>query len=280
VERLKVLIAVKTYPIPSAKYDELSCTAGVTEDGDFIRLYPINYRDLPWDQQFKKYQWIEVMAEKHTGRDFRKESWRPDSDSVTLLGEPIPTSRGGDWSARGKYVLRNVAASMEELRDRQDLDTTSLGIFRPREVMDLVITPDDAEWKASFLDELRQARLWETRTKSKVPPRKIPWRFQYRFRCDDGRCNGRHKMTIEDWEVGALYWRLVDAGAAPDEAAAKVKQRFLDEICAPEKETYFYVGTVLSWPKSWVVIGIFYPRQGKSGSGIGKTGELFTAPGV
>ena len=40
MERLKVLVTVKTYPIPSAKYDELSCTAGVTEAGDFIRLYP------------------------------------------------------------------------------------------------------------------------------------------------------------------------------------------------------------------------------------------------
>ena len=94
MELLKVLVAVKTYPIPSAKYDELSCTAGVRESGEFVRLYPINYRDLPWDQQFKKYQWIEVLAEKHTGRDFRKESWRPDSTSVRLVGEPIPTVRG------------------------------------------------------------------------------------------------------------------------------------------------------------------------------------------
>ena len=42
-ERLKVLITVKTYPIPSKKYDELVCTAGVTESGDFVRLYPINF---------------------------------------------------------------------------------------------------------------------------------------------------------------------------------------------------------------------------------------------
>lgn len=40
--KLKVLITVKTYPIPSKRYDELVCTAGVTERGDFIRLYPIN----------------------------------------------------------------------------------------------------------------------------------------------------------------------------------------------------------------------------------------------
>ena len=44
-------------------------------------------------------------------------------------------------------------------------------------------------------------------------------------------------MTVEDWEVGALYWRLVDEGASPEEAAEKVKQKFLGEICAPEKET-------------------------------------------
>lgn len=275
MEKLKVLVAVKTYPIPSAKYDELSCTAGVTEEGEFIRLYPINYRDLPWEQQFKKYQWIEVMAEKHTGRDFRKESWRPDSSTVKLLGEPIPTGRGGDWSKRGKYVLKNVAASMEDLRERQEHDDTSLGIFRPREITDLVVTPDDPEWKDSFLDELRQARLWENRTASKEPPRKVPWRFQYRFQCDDKRCTGRHKMTIEDWEVGALYWRLTDAGATSEEAASKVKQKFLGEICAQKRETYFYVGTVLSWPKSWVIIGTFYPENGKSGSPIGQTGELF-----
>ena len=81
-QKLKVLITVKTYPIPSKKYDELVCTAGVTKSGDFVRLYPINFRDLPYTQQYKKYQWIEVLAEKHQERDARKESYRPDSDSI------------------------------------------------------------------------------------------------------------------------------------------------------------------------------------------------------
>jgi len=276
VQRLKVLVTVKTYPIPSATYDELSCTAGVTETGDFVRLYPINYRDLPWEQQFKNYQWIEVLAKKHHRSDFRKESWRPHSDSVELLGEPIGTGpRGGDWSQRGKYVLKNVAASLEELRDRQEADNTSLGIFRPREVTDLVVTPDDAEWKRSFLDALRQTRMWDTRKASRIPLRKVPWRFQYRFRCDDSRCKG-HKLTNEDWEVGALYWKLVDQGATPEEATRKVKQKFLDEICSPERETYFYVGTILKHPRSWLVIGTFYPKRGKSGNRVGTTGELFS----
>jgi len=61
---MKVLITVKTYPIPSAKYDELVCTAGVREDGSFVRLYPINFRELENDQRYQKYQWIEVAAAK------------------------------------------------------------------------------------------------------------------------------------------------------------------------------------------------------------------------
>ena len=37
-ESLSILITVKTYPIPSSKYDELVCTAGVTQSGDFVHL--------------------------------------------------------------------------------------------------------------------------------------------------------------------------------------------------------------------------------------------------
>lgn len=265
MESMKVLITVKTYPIPSEKYDELVCTAGVTDAGSFIRLYPINFRDLPFTQQYRKYQWIQVSVEKHGKRDVRKESYRPDPDTLQVLGEPISTDRG-TWATRARYVLPNKAQSMEELWRRQDADNTSLGIFRPKRVHDLLIKPDDADWKPQFKAALAQARLWETRKLTKEPPRKIPFKFQYRFECDDPRCKGNHAMMIEDWEVGALYWRNVDSGVAPNEAAGLVRIRFLDEICGPNRDTYFYVGTLLAHPKSWVVIGVFYPKKPSSAS--------------
>jgi len=259
MELLRVLITVKTYPIPSSKYDELVCTAGVTESGEFVRLYPINFRELPFSSQYRKYQWIEVMAEKHTGRDSRKESYRPDCDTLKMLGEPISTKRDG-WSERAKYVLVNQAPSMEALYDLQKVDRTSLGIFKPKRVHNLVIQPDEPEWKPQFLQELKQARLWDDRKNTKQPPRKVPFKFSYRFECNDSRCNGKHKMMIEDWELGRLYWRLVDKGNSPEMAANKVRDKFLNEICGSDKNTYFYVGTILSHPKSWVVIGLFYPK--------------------
>ena len=258
-QRLKVLITVKTYPIPSAKYDELVCTTGVTEAGDFVRLYPINFRDLSFTQQFKKYQWIEVVAEKHKGRDVRKESYRPDCDSIQILGDPIK-SNPGNWAERARYALAKKSRSMEDLYDQQKADRTSLGIFRPKEVRDLVVTTDDPEWPAKFLNALRQQRLFEYRKKTLVPPRKVPFKFHYRFECDDPRCKGNHQMMIEDWEVGALFWRLVDRGASHQEAADKVRDKFLNELCGSDKETHFYVGTILAHPKTWVVIGVFYPK--------------------
>ena len=154
-EKLKVLITVKTYPIPSKKYDELVCTAGVTEMGKFIRLYPINFRDLPYTKQYRKYQWIEVLVEKHQGHDVRKESYRPLSDTIRTLGEPIPSTRD-NWSERASYVVRGKARSMEDLYDQQVKDSTSLGIFKPKKVNDLVISPDDSEWPMKFLHALQQ----------------------------------------------------------------------------------------------------------------------------
>lgn len=40
----KVLITVKTYPNLSTKYEELVCTAGFREDGTWIRIYPVQFR--------------------------------------------------------------------------------------------------------------------------------------------------------------------------------------------------------------------------------------------
>lgn len=261
MERMEVLITVKTYPIPSAKYDELVCTAGVRDDGSFVRLYPINFRDLPFSQQYKKYQWIEVRASKHKGRDARKESYRPDCGTIKLLGEPIPSTR--NWAERARYVLHRESASMEDLYEQQKADRTSLGIFKPKRIHDLVYTPDTADWKASFKTALAQARLWEDRKVTKEPPRKVPFKFHYVFDCDDPRCKRCHRMMIEDWEVGALYWRMVDRGATRQEAARTVREKFLGTVCASDRDSHFFVGTILAHPKTWVVIGVFWPKLTK-----------------
>jgi hypothetical protein len=209
---------------------------------------------------YHKYQWMEVRAEKHVGRDDRKESYRPDTSSIKMLGEPIPTD-SGSWKTRARYVLARKSRSMEDLHEQKAKDRTSLGIFKPARVHDLLITKASPDWKPSFKAALQQQRLWDDRTATKQPPRKVPWKFQYRFECDDDRCRRNHCTMIEDWELGALYWRQIDDGAIPEEAAQVVKRKFLGDICASDRDTYFFVGTVLAHG-AWVIVGTFWPKRG------------------
>ena len=60
----KILITVKTYPTLSKKYAELVCTAGITESGEWRRLYPVRFRQLYDEQKYSKYQWVEAKIEK------------------------------------------------------------------------------------------------------------------------------------------------------------------------------------------------------------------------
>src|ERR1700682_1698027 len=72
----RVLITVRTYPVPATKGVEVSCTAGVTDDGKWIRLFPLPYRLLDDENKFRKYQWINVKSAK-ARHDSRPESFNP-----------------------------------------------------------------------------------------------------------------------------------------------------------------------------------------------------------
>ena len=84
LDHTKVLITVKTYPLPSKKYEELVCTAGVLEDGRWIRIDPIPFRSLPPNKKFEKYEWIQVDLVRNRS-DFRPESYKPKSDASNIV---------------------------------------------------------------------------------------------------------------------------------------------------------------------------------------------------
>ena len=48
----KVFITVKTYPTLSKKYNELVCTAGILDDGSWVRIYPLPFRKLDYENSF------------------------------------------------------------------------------------------------------------------------------------------------------------------------------------------------------------------------------------
>ncbi len=82
VELKRVLITVKAYPLPSRSYDELVCTAGITDEGKWIRIYPVPFRFLKDQDKYKKYQWVDLKLKKRK-RDFRPESYSPLDTSLS-----------------------------------------------------------------------------------------------------------------------------------------------------------------------------------------------------
>ena len=97
----RVLILCKTYPSPSAKYAETSCVAGMTESGRLIRLYPVPFRLVADDQQFKKWQWITARFEKARD-DHRPESHRVFVDTIACDADPLPAGKQG-WPQRADF---------------------------------------------------------------------------------------------------------------------------------------------------------------------------------
>jgi hypothetical protein len=250
----KVLITVMTYPHPSPGYQELVCTAGLTESLEWVRLYPIDYRYRPKGQQFHKYQWIDVRLDPQAkSNDKRKESRRPDLDSIRILGEPISTKN--KWSERRALIDRVPHHTLNELKALHASEKVSLGIVRPKRILDLEIREADPEWKPEWQNLFSQMTLFGPPQK---PLRKIPYTFHYIFECEDS--DKPHTAMCEDWELGTLFLNE-SARLGTDEAAAEsVKKKFLGELCRSDKDTRFFMGTFFPY-NTWLVLGVFWPPR-------------------
>jgi hypothetical protein len=251
-ERRRVLIAVKTYPTPAKKGVEVSCTAGVTNDNDWIRLFPVPFRLLDLDKRFQKYQWIDLSVTK-AKNDPRPESYTPDIDSIQIVAKVNSRNK---WAARREVfdnLMSHCMCCIQRERERAGFPT--LGLFRPFRIERLRIEPADGEWTAEQLARLQQQPLFGNSPKRQLE--KIPFNFKYEFQCDHSGCGG-HSLSCTDWEMLGPYrdWRK----RYGDAWEKKFRQKFEDEMIA-KNDTHFYVGNMLAYPNSWLIVGLFYPRR-------------------
>ena len=266
--RKKVLLTVKAYPLPSRSYGELVCTAGVDEDGNWVRIYPVPLAFLN-SEEFKKYTWIEIdLIKREKGKDFRPESHSPanldlsDIEVVGVLGT------GHEWAERRKYCLREVYTSLTKLwEDARPPRHKSLATFKPTAVLDLIWEEEEREWKQKWQEEWKQTNLFSFRdddgTKVREMIKKVPYKFSYKIIDADGI---ESTMMIEDWEIGALYWNCL-ARAEGNESIAlqKVKEKYLDDL-AGTKDLHLFLGTTQRYhamgaKNPFVIVGVFYPAK-------------------
>ena len=267
----KVLITVKTYPSISSKYEELVCTAGFREDGTWIRIYPVPFRKKAYDEQYKKYDWIEIDLDKNKS-DFRPESYRPHSSEseIKILGH-IDTA--SNWTERKKFVLGKVYYNLTELiaEAKNKAICTSLAVFKPTKIIDFISEETEREWDkekiAALEEERKQLKLFSNDENPLKLVKKLPYKFFYLFEDNQGT---ESKMMVEDWEIGQLFWNCFEKYDRDEKKALiDVRKKYFDDF-AKTKDLHFYLGTTLSFHgrsrNPFIIIGTFHPKidiQGK-----------------
>lgn len=266
-ERKRVLITVKAYPLPSRSYDELVCTAGITDEGEWIRIYPVPFRFLKDEGKYRKYQWVDINLKK-AKKDFRPESFSPADTSLDDMDiiESVDTSK--EWRKRKELVLMQgpeVYTSMTKLiEDSQEPENVSLATFKPAIITGFDIE-EEREWSEGLQKNLQQHDLFDERggKGDKDIVQKLPFKFFYKFEDENGKLS---RLMIEDWEIGALYWNCLKRADGDEQVALqKVREQYYDTF-TNKNDVYLFLGTTLQYHRRrmnnpFVVIGVFYPPK-------------------
>ena len=247
----EVCMAVKAYPNPVEDLGEAVCTAGVDRDGDWIRVYPVAFRDLPYGQRFKKYQWIRARFKKSS--DTRPESHDVDHDSIVCL-DVVGTDKG-KWTTRRQLIAPHVLESVEQLQLMAKEGNRTMGYIRPKGTPELVIEERDAEWPAKKAGLLAQLSLF---AKPRANLERIPFRFAYKFTCEGTACTG-HNMQVLDWEMHEAYRSWRDQ-YGDEEWRDKFVEKFGPNFFG-QHDVLFNLGNIARYPQSFCITGLFYPRK-------------------
>ncbi|WP_175647235.1 hypothetical protein [Streptomyces cyaneochromogenes] len=141
------------------------------------------------------------------------------------------------------------------IRRAQEEQNTSLGVFRPADGVDFRFEPAEP-WPASkaalagqmdLLDQDLRQLEW------------VPLEFRYRFRCGESACSG-HDMALRDWEAGESYRKyLRQYGQRGVED--KLRERWFTRMFTSDRAVHCFVGNVHRRPKTFMLLGLFYPRR-------------------
>ena len=259
----RILILCKTYPSPSARYIETSCVAGMDENGKLIRIYPMPFRLVGDEQQFKKWQWITARIEK-AGNDHRPESHKIYVDTIDCDASPLPSGDAG-WRERRQWLAKiPVYADFAAIEQDRECKGNTLALLRPARIVKLEIKKANAEdWtdeeKAKLLQMQMQLDLFDDIEEARRLKllKKIPYDFHYRYECDVSGEKREYRHKLVDWEIGALFWNVHRRHGAAWEQP--FRQKLEEEL--PAKDLMFLLGTMHRFPDQWLIVSLIYPPK-------------------
>lgn len=246
MNREEAIVIVKAAPRLGNKYGETVCTAGVTHDHQWVRLYPVTFRRLDKSKQFDRWDVIQYSCQPNPA-DRRIESRKLDLESLSI---------GGTLPAKDRFAL--VEPMIRNSLDAELEAGRSLAFIRPTIRKLTIEKKPQAEFeaeKAEFDRYASQGDLFLGSTKAYTP---CPYRFIYEYEIKDGK---RHS-TCQDWETEATFfhWQKQYGEA---EALKRMHMRWSEEL--PAKGLLFAMGTHSLYPSTWLLNGLIQ---------VAKTGQL------
>lgn len=266
---IEVVILVKTMPQLSKKYRDTVCVAGLAlKPLRWVRLYPVPFRYLDQNKQFKKYSIIRVKVHG-SENDPRFESLKIDASTISAI-EELSTDNG--WRARARYVEQIEEISLCTLRQnlKEDINGPSLALLRPRDgSIKLKLKKSDPETeeqrnKREFIlqEQAEELEIFETKDRERLVKLAEPPRLsgKIHFYCDGEESCPGHTLGFIDWEFAAAQHHHSDW--TEEKLRAFLIERFETIPSKPEKDLRLFLGNLADPRKrqNYQVLGLYYPE--------------------
>jgi len=236
----EAVILVKAAPQAGQKHGEVVCCAGMDNDGNWLRLYPVSFKTLEESQKFKRWDRIQFKW-RLPNDDSRVESRRVDQHTIEIIGSLLKRERSA-------FLSRSIVTSLEREREAG----RSFALLQS-EILDFSAEKKSSEElseERTRFDNMRiQAAQDLFNTEKIIPHVPCPFKFKYKYRTEDGLREG----TCQDWEIEATYFKW-SRRYGEQQAIERMIQRFGEEY--PEKGMLLAMGTHRHWKDRWLINGV------------------------
>lgn len=243
-QTIEMMVNCKTYPAVSTRYAETVCTGGVQADGQFVRLYPVPFRFLDTEEQYKRWDVIRVKAYRDT-KDQRPESWHLESGTQIERTGHISTDR-----RRWEWMQKTVYGSASEMAER-GLTNGCVEV----EPLEFYWKPDTKEWTAGQLKIIHQGDLFATAEQRHGISDRVPWQFRLKYREkntgreDDGK--------VLAWSLYQGFRRVRNESECDELALAAIVEKVRGSIFNPDRTVFAILGTHSRFG-NWMISALYH----------------------
>jgi len=243
----KALIIGRAYPEPSKKHIETVCTGAITEDGQLLRLYPISWRYLDKNKQYRLWSWAKFDIRK-SDDDKRKESYRVREETITVL------SYVESPAERLALLQKGMSPDRETLQRQYREDWTSIGLVEI-EFVDFRTAKPRIDW-AQAKPYTKQAHLYV----DVKPLEQSPIDLKLRVRCKNNPCCKTHFCRLIGWEYMEAFRNFRSQYGSDAAGIAKLREVILAKFSDPNNVSFALLGTHSRYPV-WMIGQLYFFRR-------------------